>query len=72
MYYEIYRVAGPAGMAGGGLLGAANPDWRWRLKSANHKIIASGQGYSNKADCLHAIELMKSTTPQTPVNEVNG
>lgn len=34
-------------------------EWRWRLKAANGKIIAtSGEGYKHKGDCLHAIELV--------------
>lgn len=37
-------------------------EWRWRLKAANGQIIAvSGEGYKNKSDCLHAIELVKSS-----------
>jgi uncharacterized protein len=32
----------------------------WRLRAANHEIIAHGESYRNKADCLHAIELVKS------------
>ncbi|WP_457796475.1 YegP family protein [Methylocystis sp. S23] len=36
--------------------------WRWTLYAANHKKIAnSGEGYVNKADCLHAIALVKSS-----------
>lgn len=27
---------------------AADSDWRWRAKSANGKIVASGEGYSRK------------------------
>lgn len=54
MYFEIY----PSGL-----------QWRWRLKAANHQIIASGEAYTNKADCLHAIDLMKQTTAATPVYE---
>ncbi len=38
-------------------------EWRWRLKAANNEIIAvSGEGYRNKADCLHGIDLVKSST----------
>lgn len=34
--------------------------WRWTLFAANHKKIAnSGEGYFNKTDCLHAIDLVK-------------
>ncbi|SES75751.1 DUF1508 domain-containing protein [Variovorax sp. OV084] len=54
MYFEIY----PSGFF-----------WRWRLKGANHEIIASGEAYTNKDGCLHAIELMKQTTVYTPVYE---
>jgi uncharacterized protein YegP (UPF0339 family) len=42
--------------------------WRWRLKAANHKIIASGEAYHNKADCLHAIGLIRGTS-NVPVYE---
>lgn len=43
--------------------------WRWTLFAANHKKIAnSGEGYFNKADCLHAITLVKGSS-QAPVHE---
>ena len=36
--------------------------WRWRLVAANSEIIAvASEGYWNKADCLHAIALVKSS-----------
>lgn len=37
--------------------------WRWYLLSANHtnKIANSGESYHNKADCLHAINLVKGS-----------
>ncbi len=36
--------------------------WRWYLQSANGKKIAnSGEGYTNKQDCEHAINLVKSS-----------
>lgn len=42
--------------------------WRWRLRAANHVIIAvSGEGYINRNDCLHAIDLVKATDQYTPV-----
>jgi uncharacterized protein YegP (UPF0339 family) len=38
---------------------AAN-EYRWRCKSANGQIVASSsQGYKNKADCQHAIDLIR-------------
>ncbi len=47
-------------------------EWRWRLIAANHvDIIAdSGEGYVNKADCLHGIDLVKSTNAGTSVEEL--
>lgn len=45
-------------------------EWRWRLKASNGEIIAdSGEGYKNKADCEHGIDLVKSTDDDTPVEE---
>jgi uncharacterized protein YegP (UPF0339 family) len=36
-------------------------EWRWNLKAANGRLIAdSGEGYNDRADCLHGIELLKS------------
>ena len=48
MYFEIYKDSSNL--------------WRWRLKAANHEIIAQGESYYNKTDCLNAISLVKSTT----------
>jgi uncharacterized protein YegP (UPF0339 family) len=36
--------------------------WRWTLYAANSKKIAdSGEGYWNKADCQHGIDLVKGS-----------
>lgn len=38
----------------------AKEEFRWRLKSANGKIIATGgQGYVAKVDCQRGIEILK-------------
>lgn len=52
MYFQKYRE---------------NVYWRWRLKGANHEIIASGESYVNERDCDHAINLVKGTNASTPV-----
>lgn len=50
----------------------ANDQWRWRLVAANSRIIAnSGEGYHNKNDCLHAIDLVKGSAA-APVYEHQG
>ena len=48
MYFEVYKS------------GIILKKWRWRLKAANHKIIAQGQGYKYKEDCTHCIKLIKN------------
>lgn len=47
MYYQIYKDG--------------QGHWRWRLLAANHEILASGEAYYNKADCQHAVNLVKSS-----------
>ncbi|WP_349367698.1 DUF1508 domain-containing protein [Salinarimonas sp.] len=55
MYYKVYKDA-------------AN-EWRWTLYAANYRKIAnSGEGYTNKADCLAAIELVKKSG-SAPIQE---
>ncbi|MDT5270456.1 MAG: uncharacterized protein QOH49_2642 [Acidobacteriota bacterium] len=40
----------------------AGGEWRWRLLAGNGRIIAdSGEGYRDKQDCLHGIELVKDS-----------
>lgn len=63
MYFEIYRQTR-------GTLVTGKGQWRWRLRAANHETIASGESYINKADCLHAIGLIKGTETQTLVKEI--
>ncbi len=38
-------------------VGAAH-DHRFRVRAANHEIIAQGEGYRNLSDAEHAVELM--------------
>ena len=47
MYFKVYQDQ--------------QSQWRWTLKANNGKIIAdSGEGYWNKQDCVHGIDLVKS------------
>ena len=44
--------------------------WRWTLYGANNRKIAdSGEGYLDKADAQHGIDLVKSTHQNSPVYE---
>ena len=46
--FQVYRDAGG--------------EWRWRLVAGNDRVIAdSGEGYKDKQDCLHGIELVKDS-----------
>jgi len=46
-------------------------EFRWRLKSGNGQNIGtSGQGYAGKADCLHAIDVIKEGAAKATVKEV--
>lgn len=63
MYFEIYRQTRGTARTGQG-------QWRWRLRAGNHETIASGESYMNKADCVHAIDLIKGTQDHTPVKEI--
>lgn len=50
MYFEIYL---------------SGTQYRWRLKSANHEPIASGEAYTSKQNCEHAITLVKGSYSAT-------
>jgi hypothetical protein len=53
-YFKIYRDA--AGQ------------YRWRFTASNGRIIAvSSESYWNKADCEHAVALVKREAPAAPM-----
>lgn len=52
MYFQIYTEGN---------------QYRWRLRAANHEIIAHGESYYNERDCLYAIGLVMATNDQTPI-----
>jgi len=57
MRFELYENA----------LGA----WRWRVRANNNCLIAwSGESYSDKVDCLHAIDLVRTAMIHDPVHEL--
>lgn len=45
MKFEIYKAA---------------DGWRWRLKAANGEIVASGESYKNKGDCVTCVETIQA------------
>ena len=77
MKFEIYEEAAGLGL----LSGISSGQYRWRLRADNGKIIAnSGEGYHNKADCIHGINLVASSngtviedqTAKLPLWMLNG
>ena len=42
--------------------------WHFRIVAANKKILASSEGYFNKADCESAINLIKKQAQTAPIN----
>lgn len=60
MKFEIYRSESSL----------PSQSWRWRLVASNGRVIAdSSEGYADKDDCRHGIELVKGTSASTPVVE---
>ncbi len=44
-------------------------EWRWRLRSRNHEIIAvSSESYKRKETALASIDLVQGTTRKTDVH----
>jgi uncharacterized protein YegP (UPF0339 family) len=46
-------------------------EFRWRLRANNGEIIAdSNEGYVNKSDAKHGIDLVKEVNPATSVEDL--
>lgn len=57
MEFEIYQDA-----AG---------EWRWRLQAANNRIIAnSGEGYTNKNDCIEIVTTIQHGVPSATLKVI--
>ncbi len=45
-------------------------EYRWRLRAGNNEIIAdSAEGYINKSDFEHGIELVKQEAPGAEIED---
>ena len=45
-------------------------EYRWNLRADNNKIIAdSSEGYINKSDCEHGIEIVKQQAPGAKIED---
>ncbi len=45
-------------------------EFRWRLRHQNGEIIASGEGYTTKANALNGIESVKKNAPDAPTKDM--
>ncbi len=44
-------------------------EFRFRLKSTNGEIIATGEGYTTKTNCLNGVESIRKNAPDAAVEE---
>lgn len=63
MQFQIYPTVE-------GLL--AQTQWRWRLLAANNRVIAAGESYHNRQDCVDAVNLVMNTTTKTSFVETKS
>jgi uncharacterized protein YegP (UPF0339 family) len=57
MYYEYWKSS-------------SNGYWYWHLRAANHKVIATGEGYHNEQDVLQVIALVKGSA-NAPIRKLS-
>lgn len=57
--FEVYRSYA---RNGGGF------EWRWRFKASNGEVVAQGEGYKRRVDCLSAITLLIECDDDTQIN----
>jgi uncharacterized protein len=55
--FEIYR--------------SGTGEWRWRARASNGEIVAAGEGYRNRQDCLKTVELIRRYAFFSTVQEVD-
>ena len=49
---------------------SSNGEYRWRLKSANGQVIATGgEGYTRKDGAINGIEAVKRDAPDAPIDD---
>lgn len=61
MLFEVYP-------ARRGLL--RRKQWRWRLKAGNGEIVATGEGFNNRADCMASVQLIRDQAGGAPIKGI--
>jgi uncharacterized protein len=44
-------------------------EYRWRFRADNNEVVASGEGYSSRDDCEHAVQVIKDQAPKAEVTD---
>jgi uncharacterized protein YegP (UPF0339 family) len=44
--------------------------FRWRLLANNNQVIATGEGYTSKANCKNGIESVKKNAPEAAIEDL--
>lgn len=47
-------------------------EWRWRLKSSNGRVVASGEGYKTKAGAERGTEALRRAASQAKVKTLKA
>ena len=42
-------------------------EYRWRFRTDNNEVVASGEGYRSRNDCEHPVQLVKDQVSQAEV-----
>lgn len=45
-------------------------EFRWRFRAANGEVVADGEGYTTKANCRHAIEVLQREAPGADIQDL--
>lgn len=45
-------------------------EYRFRLLASNGQVIAQGEGYSTKANCINGIESIKKNASDADINDL--
>lgn len=43
-------------------------EWYWKLHGANYQVVAISEGYRRKADCEHAIKIVRLANDETSIS----
>jgi len=45
-------------------------EYRWHLRADNNEIVAASEGYTNKSNCEHGIDVVKKLAKRAEVKDL--